>query len=263
MSVNYCEVALPLPLRSLFTYAIPERLADSVCPGSRVLVPFRNRAMTGVVVEPAVRRPDADRIKNVREIAEVLDPIPALPPKLAELGRWVSDYYVAPIGEVFRAMLPPQVDLRHEREFLMNDVGRSRRAELDASWNRSEAEVAELALLSFMEIEGKPVRADRLRKLPGGEEAAERLLRRKQLEAREVAVRRQARVQKIVAWNAAHAGQDTVATSGDGGSALPEKEARVFRVLSEERGPLPLPQLAKLAKVSRLLLERMIRRGKL
>ena len=54
-----------------------------------------------------------------------------------------------------------------------------------------------------MKIEDRPVRADRLRKLPGGEAAAERLLRRRQLEAREVAVHRQARVQKIVAWNAA------------------------------------------------------------
>ena len=147
-------------------------------------------------------------------------------------------------------MLPPQIDLRHEREFLMTDAGRARRAELDAGGNRSESEVAELALLSLMEIEGRPVRADRLRKLPGGEAAAERLLRRRQLEAREVAVRRQARVQKIVAWNSDHSERSP---KGDASVSLPEKEARVFHVLAEERGPLPLPQLAKLAKVSRPL----------
>ena len=260
MSLTYCEVALPVPLRSLFTYEIPERLAGSVCAGSRVLVPFRNRAMTGVVVEASVRRPDPARVKNVREIVEVLDAIPALPPKLLELGRWVGGYYVAPLGEVFRAMLPPQIDLRHEREFLMTDAGRARRAELDAAGNRSESEVAELALLSLMEIEGRPVRADRLRKLPGGEAAAERLQRRKQLEAREVAVRREARVQKIVAWNAAHSEHSPKSGAG---ASLPEKEARVFHVLAEERGPLPLPQLAKLAKVSRPLVERMIRQEKL
>src|SRR5215472_9173870 len=260
MSVNYCEVALPVPLRSLFTYAIPERLADSVCAGSRVLVPFRNRAMTGVVVESSVRRPDPAQIKNVREIAEVLDPIPALPLKLVELGRWVSSYYVAPIGEVLRAMLPPQIDLRHEREILLTDAGRARRAELDAAGNRSEGEIAEQALLSLLEIEGRPVRADRLRKLPGGEAAAERLLRRRQLEAREVAVRRHARVQKIVAWNEAHNGSSLHVSSA---AELPEKEAGVFHVLAEERGPLPLPHLAQLAKVSRTLIERMIRQGKL
>ena len=260
MALTYCEVALPVPLRLLFTYEIPDRLAGSVCAGSRVLVPFRNRAMAGVVVEASVRRPDPKRVKNVREIVEVLDPIPALPPNLVELGRWVGGYYVAPLGEVFRAMLPPQIDLRHEREFLMTDAGRTRRADLDASGNRSESEVAELALLSLLEIEGRPVRADRLRKLPGGEAAAERLQRRKHLEAREVAVRRQARVQKIVAWNAAPSEDSSNANAS---AALPEKETRVFHVLAEERGPLPLPQLAKLARVSRPLVERMIRQEKL
>jgi primosomal protein N' (replication factor Y) len=264
MSSNYCEVALPVPLRSLFTYAIPERLAGSVCAGSRVLVPFRNRAMTGVVVELAARRPDPERVKNVREIAEVLDPIPALSSKLLELGRWVGGYYVAPPGEVFRAMLPPQVDIRHERELLLTDAGRARRSELDAAGNRSEAEIAELALLSLMSIEGRPVRADRLRKLPGGEAAAERLVRRRQLEAREVAVHRNARVQKIVAWNSVHGnGPQGDSQTDAGASSLTEKEARIFHVLAEERGPLPLPALAKLANVSRSLLERLIRHGKL
>ena len=91
MPPTYCEVALPVPLRSLFTYEIPERVAGSVCVGSRVLVPFRNRAMTGVVAEVSVRRPDPSRVKNVREIVEVLDAIPALPPKLVELGAgWAA-----------------------------------------------------------------------------------------------------------------------------------------------------------------------------
>ena len=252
MPATYCEVALPVPLRSLFTYAIPDRLASSICAGSRVLVPFRNRAMTGIVLEVSTRRPDPARVKNVRDIVESLDPIPSLPPKLLELGRWVAGYYVAPPGEVFRAMLPPQIDLRHERELLLTDAGRERRAELDGAGNRSEEEVSELALLSLMHIEDRPVRTDRLRKLPGGEAAAERLLRRRQLESREVAVHRHARVQKIVAWNLEV-----------GPGSLSEKEARIFHVLAEERGPLPLPALAKLAKVSRSLIERLIRQEKL
>ena len=252
MPATYCEVALPVPLRTAFTYAIPERLADTICVGSRVLVSFRNRAMTGVVVAISSRRPDPQRVRTIKEIVEALDPLPALAPKLVELGRWVSNYYVAPPGEVFRAMLPPQVDLRHERELALNDAGRARRDELDASGNRSEAEVAELALLSLLHIEGKPVRADRLRKLPGGEAAAERLLRRHELEAREVTLRRHARVQKIVAWN-----------STEDAHSLPEKEARIYHVLAEERGPLPLPALAKLSRVSRTLIDRLIRQEKL
>ena len=261
MPLTYCEVALPVPLRSLFTYAIPERLAGSVFEGSRVLVPFRNRAMTGVVTAVPVRRPDPERVKNIKEIVESLDPIPSLPPKLLELGRWVAGYYVAPPGEVLRAMLPPQIDLRHERELLLTDAGRARRSELDAAGNRTESEVSELALLALMEIENRPVRADRLRKLPGGEGAAERLLRRRQLEAREVAVHRNARMQKIVAWNPAGGEQASPANAAP--ESLTEKESRIFHVLAEERGPLPLPTLAKLANVSRPLIERMIREEKL
>ena len=252
MPATYCEVALPIPVRTAFTYAIPERLVGSISVGSRVLVPFRNRAMAGVVLEIRDRRPDPERVKSMKEIVEALDPLPALPPKLVELGRWVSSYYVAPPGEVFRAMLPPQVDLRHERELVLNDAGRARRDELDAAGNRSQAEISELALLSLLHIEGKPVRADRLRKLPGGEAAAERLLRRRQLDGREVTLHRQARVQRIVAWN-----------SNEDAHSLPEKEARVYQVLAEERGPLPLPALARLSKVSRSLIERLIDHAKL
>ena len=78
------------------------------------------------------------------------------------------------------------------------------------------------------------------------------MLRRHQLEARQVTLHRHARVQKIVAWN-----------STEDSRSLGEKEARVYHVLAEERGPLPLPALAKLSKVSRPLIERLIRQGKL
>jgi primosomal protein N' (replication factor Y) (superfamily II helicase) len=256
---TYCEIALPVPLRSFFTYAIPERLVGAVFAGSRVVVPFHNRAIVGVIVKASSSRPDPGRIKNVKEVVEVLDPIPALPDELIELGRWIASYYVAPPGEVFRAMLPPQVDLRHEREFVLNELGRARRDELDAGVNRSDSEVAELALLSLLNIAQKPIRADRLRKLPGGELAAERLLRRHQIEEREVTLHRRARVQKIVAWNDVHGEPATVRVPGSSA----EKMARVYHVLTEERGPLPLPALAKLAMVSRPFIEALIREEKL
>src|SRR5712692_2962711 len=121
MAAAYCEVALPLPLRSTFTYAVPGPLAEVVVPGSRVVVPFRNRALVGVVLGLTAHRLEAEQIK---EIAEVLDPVPALPPLLLELGRWIANYYLAPPGEVFRAMLPPAVELRQARELLLTAAGR-------------------------------------------------------------------------------------------------------------------------------------------
>jgi primosomal protein N' (replication factor Y) (superfamily II helicase) len=245
----YCEVALPLPLRSTFTYAVPAPLVETVVPGSRVIVPFRNRALVGVALELTDRRPQADKIK---EIVEALDPIPALPPRLIELGRWVASYYHAPLGEVFRAMLPPAVELRHERELILTAAGREYLAELASRGNRSEAEVTEHALLQLFEVEGKPVRRDRLRGLPGGEAAAARLLRRGQLEAREVARHRKARTQKIVAWSPEALGEP----------ASPAEE-RIREVLTAVRGPLPMRLLLAQASVSRAVVERLARRGKL
>ena len=122
MPALYCEVALPVPLRSTFTYMLPQALTAQLdgqpLVGRRVVVPFRRRAMIGVVLAESAKPPDITRAVSagggaaaapaIREIAEVMDPVAALPPKLIELGEWMSRYYVAPIGETFRAMLPPE-----------------------------------------------------------------------------------------------------------------------------------------------------------
>jgi primosomal protein N' (replication factor Y) len=254
MVSRYCEVALPLPLRSTFVYAIPDALAEAVVPGCRVVVPFRNRAMVGVVLELSARAPQA---KAIKEIVEALDPLPALSPRLVELGRWLAGYYLAPVGDVFRTMLPPQVEVRREEEFLLTASGRDYRAQLASLANRSEAEVTDLALLNLLEVEGKPVRSDRARKLPGGDAAAARLLRLGHLELREVARRRRTRTQRIVAWSPA-------APPFDGLPMVkPAAEAaeRVRRVLVEERGPLPLPKLLAEAAVKRAQVQRLLKQG--
>src|SRR5260370_13145411 len=121
MTAPFCNVALPVPLRTMFTYAVPDALQGTVQPGSRVLVPFRKKAMVGVVVELAENAPQGTKI---REITRVLDFVPALTPKLIELAHWIAGYYLAPVGEVFRAMLPPVTELKSQREILLTDAGR-------------------------------------------------------------------------------------------------------------------------------------------
>src|SRR6266436_8907007 len=122
MSLPLCNVALPLPLRTAFTYAIPDALRDSVQPGSRVLVPFRNKSLVGVVLECVQHAPESTKI---REVTKALDFLPTLTPKLMELGHWIAGYYLAPVGEVFRAMLPPVTELRIERQMVLTDSGRA------------------------------------------------------------------------------------------------------------------------------------------
>src|SRR5260370_39676856 len=112
MSLPFCNVALPVPLRATFTYAIPETLRDVVQPGNRVVVPFRRKSLVGVVVECVPHAPEG---ATIRELTKVLEFVPALTPKLLGLGHWIAVYYLAPVGEGVRAMRPPGAALRSER----------------------------------------------------------------------------------------------------------------------------------------------------
>jgi len=253
-----CEVALPVPLRTTFTYRVPDALDELVVPGTRVLVPFRHRAMIGVVLRicaPGASTAPGATAFELKDVAEIVDPLPALPQGLLDLGRWVAEYYLAPVGDTFRVMLPPSVEMRVSREWQINEAGRARLQELRSLTGRSETEVAEMALLELCEVGAKPVAGALMRKLPGGEAAAARLRRRGQIAVQEVAKRRAARTQKIVAWR-----QDAAELSTRAASARAGQE-RVRQILAEERGPLPLVQLLKLAAVSRALIDRLARQG--
>src|ERR1700686_4114434 len=121
MNRTFCNVALAVPLRTTFTYAVPEHLRAGVQPGVRVLVPFRQKSLVGVVVDLPERAPEKAKI---REISKVLDVIPALAPALIELGHWIAGYYLAPVGEVFRAMSPPVTEVRSQQQITITAAGR-------------------------------------------------------------------------------------------------------------------------------------------
>jgi primosomal protein N' (replication factor Y) len=127
MGERYCDVALPVPLRRLFTYRVPEALAPAVEAGSRVVVPFRNRVLVGVALATSDSPPETDKIKSVLDVPDI---IPALTENVVRLGRWVAEYYLAPPGEVFRAVLPPAVEIRRERHYAITEAGRERWSEL-------------------------------------------------------------------------------------------------------------------------------------
>src|SRR5216683_5562894 len=127
MNDKLCNVALAVPLRTTFTYRVPERLAAEIQPGSRVVVPFRKKSLVGVVTEWAAQGPPDAKL---REVQKCLDVIPALTKNLLDLGKWISSYYVAPIGEVYRAMLPPLMELRAQQIVRITELGRSASASL-------------------------------------------------------------------------------------------------------------------------------------
>jgi primosomal protein N' (replication factor Y) len=254
---RYCEVALPVPLRSTFSYAVPSALNGETLVGRRVVVPFRNRPMIGVALAESDQAPDPARIKSgIREIAEVMDPVPALPPKLLELGHWISRYYLAPIGEAFRAMLPPEIELRHDREYALTDAGRAHLEQLAAAPALADIENAERSLLHRFEKSGEPLTSAAINRMPGGEAVAEQLVRRGYLTPRDVVRHRKARTQKIVAWNPANAAGES--------SAKPDPaEGKIREVLTATRGPLPLHLLVEKAGVSRSAILRLEKKGRL
>ena len=66
VKTRYCDVALPVPLRTTFTYALPAALNGEAVVGRRVVVPFRNRPMIGVALAELGRAPPTPRASNRR-----------------------------------------------------------------------------------------------------------------------------------------------------------------------------------------------------
>jgi primosomal protein N' (replication factor Y) len=115
---TFCDVALPVPLDPAFTY----RLADGQQPviGGRVLVPFREKRLSGIVVDLHDREPSV----KTKYVLDVIDSQPVLDDQLLRLGRWIADYYLAPLGEVFRTMLPLGAEFKRTINYRITDAGR-------------------------------------------------------------------------------------------------------------------------------------------
>ena len=100
--MDYVDLILPVPLQGLFTYAVPEGMTVAV--GCRVLVTFgRSKKYLGIVMRVHQQKPEGYAVKD---IMEVMDRQPMVTALQLELWRWISDYYMSPIGDVYKAALP-------------------------------------------------------------------------------------------------------------------------------------------------------------
>ena len=100
--MRYADVILPVPLQGMFTYAVPDGMAVGV--GCRVLVTFgRSKTYIGLVDNIHDRKPEGYEVKPV---ADVMDVEPIVTGRQLRLWHWMSDYYLSPIGEVYKAALP-------------------------------------------------------------------------------------------------------------------------------------------------------------
>ena len=113
--MTYANIILPLPLDGYFTYSVPDALASRVQNGMRVTVPLgKSKTYVGIVAEYPVDVPKpADEVAQqgkkkieYKNIADVLDDTPILLPQQLRLWKWIADYYMSPIGDVYKAALP-------------------------------------------------------------------------------------------------------------------------------------------------------------
>lgn len=249
MNCSFCNVALPVPLRTTFTYSVPEPMRGTVQPGSRVLVPFRKKSFVGVVVEFVDAAPKGTR---VREISRVLDFSPALTPRLLELVNWIASYYLAPIGEVFRAMLPPLTELKSQRQVVMTQSGSEASEGLSGGELSHGLTSAEATFLAKLKEKKGVILLGPQAKLGLDVQSLQKLERLGLIEIRQSFQTKKRKTQRVIAWKSA-------AASGESAKPLAEKEERIRTLLETERGPLPLPQLLRLANVTRSLIDRMLR----
>lgn len=101
--MRYVDVILPRPLDGFFTYAISSDMSSGVKLGIRVLVPFgASKTCTAMVV----RMHDDKPAFETKQVLQVVDAMPMLLPQQLDLWKWIAQYYMAPIGDVYTAALP-------------------------------------------------------------------------------------------------------------------------------------------------------------
>jgi len=116
------EVAVGLPVFKTFHYRIPEKMIGSLQIGMRVLVPFKGRKVTGFSID-LLDQPPKGVEEKLREVEDLLDEAPLIDPQMLRFCRWISDYYLYPLGEVIKTGLPPGLQLRSELMLSLTQEG--------------------------------------------------------------------------------------------------------------------------------------------
>ena len=177
----FCDVVLPVPLDRAFTYKLNG--GDDPPVGGRVVVPFRNEKMVGVVT----RLHDEPPPVETRLIERVLDQEPMLSAELMDLAAWISQYYVAPLGEVLRSMLPLTAEVRRSTSYRISEQGQAilfegaQQGSSRRSRRTPEEQNLEYTVLNYL-ADGQPARSGTLRRNTGAtQELLTGMLRKKWL----------------------------------------------------------------------------------
>jgi primosomal protein N' (replication factor Y) (superfamily II helicase) len=242
-----CEVSLPVPLDQTFSYLVPASMVEQVLRGSRVLVPFGQRQLAGVVMGVQPHDGEAKR----RSVLRVLDAEAVFDEKLLELGAWIASYYCASAGEVYRVMAPLAGEIRKQLNFELTDAGRQL-ARQESILPLGSEDVAAL-VLRLLEQRGMSAAALE-HKVPGAKAVLSELRRKGFLRAEEAAAEKdplRAPANKLlVEWR----GEPDAAK-------LPKAERELLAYLHLHPGAHRLSDVAELVKNASTAARALARRG--
>jgi primosomal protein N' (replication factor Y) len=128
------RVAVPVPALDSLAYSVPDGFPEPAI-GARVLVPLGNRIVTGCVIESLAPRSlvpgrttegGGRTAESVRDLIDILDPDPFLPPEIVRLASWVAEYYACGIGDAVSAAMPPRAWVESERHAQITERGHAR-----------------------------------------------------------------------------------------------------------------------------------------
>ncbi|HWA96100.1 MAG TPA: primosomal protein N' [Terracidiphilus sp.] len=251
---SYCEVALPVPLDRTFTYAVPAHL--EVMRGARVIAPFRTEKLIGVVTAAGGEAPTEF---EARVLEAVIDAEPLLNEHLIGLAEWIAQYYIAPLGEVLRGMLPLMAEVKRTVYYRITDFGRDQLAKLhdgDGSHplhlTRAKSAVAETEQKVLEKLaDGEPVKVSTLRTATAASlPALASMLRKKWITRETSAVERDARRTERFA----------VLLPETRLPKLTENQQAILAELASCGGEMPLAALRK-KELSSSTLQTLVRRG--
>jgi primosomal protein N' (replication factor Y) len=115
----YIDVILPLNLWNSFTYEVNKKEFDFLQRGMRVAVNFgKQRIQTAIVYR---KHHDKPLHYDTKQILHIIDNFPVITEMQWELFRFISHYYLTPLGLVIKAALPGSFMLESETYLLLND----------------------------------------------------------------------------------------------------------------------------------------------
>jgi primosomal protein N' (replication factor Y) len=253
---EFCDVAVPVPLDATFTYRVRDGLP---VVGGRVLVPFRDKRLSGIVT----KLHDSSPSFATKDVIGVLDAEPLLDACLLRLGEWIAHYYIAPLGEVFRTMLPLFAEFRRAFGYHITDAGVAALEQFERASRISDEELARSEVLDYL-AERELAREEAIRSATGATRTVlQSLLRKKWIARQDLSRARESkRVVRVAVLSSGASlradGANSVSTRAP--AALSKGQRAILDALAAAGGRMKLDKL-NAAGLSRSSLQTLVKRG--